>query len=147
MEYKILNSREMKKTISLLERFGYKKKLDYAFLMNNKNRIFLVNKDFRNIDTSKLRVNNIGMYFGELHANEIRLSIEGSQLIGPDCSENILKLDDEDALDWLRGIDLSKEIEEKGYYLIKNKDDFLGCGKAVDKKLLNYVPKNRRLRI
>ena len=145
---KILKSKEIKKIHSLLEkRFGFKKKLEYAFLMNNKNKIYLVSKDIGKIDLEKLRINSIGMYFGEVIGNEIRLSIEGSQLIGKDCSENILELNDEQAKEWLQGIDIDYDYSDKGYVLLRHKDDFLGCGKVVDKKILNFVPKNRRLRV
>ena len=131
----------------LEKRFGFKEKLDYVFLMNNKNRIYLINKDFSSVDTSKLKINSLGLYFGETKDGNIRLSIEGSQIIGNNCSDNVLELDEKEARDWLKGIDIDKELENKGYALIKHKDDFLGCGKIVDKKILNFVPKNRRLRV
>ncbi len=144
---KILNTREIKNIHKLLkERFGFEKKLDYAFLMNNKNRIFIINRDFADIDTSKLRINSLGMYFGEIFNDEIRLSIEGSQLIGKDATENILELDDKQARYWLKGFDLDIGLEDKGYIILEHKDDFLGCGKAVNEKILNFVPKNRRVK-
>ena len=144
---KILNTKEIKHIHSMLEKeFGFHKKLDYVFLMNNKNRLYMINKDFSKIDSSKIRINSMGMYFGETRDGEIRLSIEGSQLIGKDCSKSILELSDKEAREWLKGIDLDKELDDKGYVLIKHNNDFLGCGKAVEKKVLNFVPKNRRLR-
>ena len=145
---KILNSREIKNIYNKLkERFGFEKALDYVFLINNKNRIYLINKDFAEIDTSKLRINSLGLYFGEINNKEIRLSIEGAQLIGKDCKENVLELDEKEAREWLKGFDLFKDIEDKGFIILKHKEDFLGCGKAVEEKILNYVPKNRRLRV
>ena len=87
---KILNNKEIKRIHGMLEkRFGLQKKIEYAFLINNKEKIYLINKEFAEIETEKLRINSIGMYFGEAKNGEIRLSIEGSQLIGNDCTMNI----------------------------------------------------------
>jgi len=36
--------------------------------------------------------------------------------------------------------------KENGYFLIKYNDDFLGCGKSTGNKILNYVPKARRVK-
>jgi NOL1/NOP2/fmu family ribosome biogenesis protein len=145
---KILNSRETKNIHSKLkERFGFEKSLDSAFLINNKNRVYIINKDFSKIDTKKLRINSVGLYFGEINKSEVRLSIEGAQLIGKDCSKNILELDEKETKEWLKGFDLYKDIKDKGFIILKHKEDFLGCGKAVEAKILNYVPKNRRLKV
>ncbi|MBD3164959.1 hypothetical protein GF323_07205 [Candidatus Woesearchaeota archaeon] len=143
---KILNKKEIKKISALLKRqFGFEKSLGYVFLMNNKSRIFLITGAISGIDMANLRINSLGLYFGEISSSQIRLSIEGSQLIGKD-SKNIIELDEKEAKEWLGGIDISKKIDSRGFVLLRHKRDFLGCGKAVDNKILNYVPKNRRLR-
>lgn len=144
---KILNSREVKKILALLKlSFGFEDKLGYCFLMNNKNKIYLINKDISKIDLDKIRVNSIGLYFAEIGKGGIRLSIEGSRLIGDDCSANILKITAEDAKVWLQGLDLEINLPEKVFVIIKSGEDYLGCGKAVEGKILNFVPKNRRLK-
>jgi NOL1/NOP2/fmu family ribosome biogenesis protein len=144
---KVLGSREIKKIHELLKkRFSFEKRLDYVFFMSNKNRLYIINKDFSKIDLSKLRVNSVGSYFGKINKGEIRLSIEGSQLIGKDSKKNVLELEPKETKEWLRGIDLDKEYPDKGFIILKNNEDFLGCGKAIEGKILNYVPKNRRLR-
>ncbi len=144
---KILNTREVKKIyVSLKKRFDFTKTLDHVFLQNNKNRIFLINHDFAKVDVSKLRINSLGLYFGEIYQDQLRLSIEASQMIGNDCKKNILDLDAGQAKDWLKGIDLDFQYDDTGFVLIRHKDDFLGCAKATGNKLLNYVPKNRRIR-
>ena len=130
----------------LEKRFGFKKKIEYAFLINNKNRIYIINKEFSNIDITKLKINSLGLYFGETRDGEIRLSIEGSQLIGNDCPENVLELTEKEAKEWLRGTDIEKDVKNRGYVLMKYEKDFLGCGRAVENKILNFVPKNRRIR-
>jgi len=143
---KILNSKEKKEILKMLEKqFGFKQKLDYVFLKNNKDKIFIVNKDFSEIDLSKLRINSVGLYFARQINNDIRLSIEGSQIIGKKASKNIIELSKEEMMDWLRGNDLNKETKSKEFVLLKHENDFLGSGKCAEGKILNYVPKARRV--
>jgi len=147
MNLKILNKKEIKKILEKLNnQFGFEGELDYVFLLNNKDRIYLMTKDLAKIKIDSLRINSMGLYFAELPRDEIRLSIEGSQLVGKHCNKNILELTQKEGKDWLKGFDLARK-EEKGFYLLKHEDDFLGCGRAVDDKILNFVPKNRRLKV
>lgn len=144
---KILNSREIKKIKEQLqEQFGYSE-LDYGFLMNEKGKIYLINKEIAQVDISQLRIDTYGMYFGEFKNEQIRLSIEGSQLIGPHATKNILEISKEQSRDWLRGRDLEIETELSAYVLVKSGKDFFGTGRLKEGKLLNFVPKSRRLKI
>lgn len=148
-QLKILNSKEIKQILKLIEnQWNAKLKLDHAFLKNNKNRVFIVNKDISKIDLSKLRINSIGMYFCETRNNEIRLSIEGSQLVGPKSSKNIIEIDEEQTKQWLKGEDLEiKENNHSGFLIIKHNNYFLGTGRFKNNKILNYVSKSRRINI
>ena len=143
---KILPKKEIKPILNLLkEQFDAKFDSDYVFLMNRKNRIYIVNREIGKLDLTKFRINSIGLYLGELRNNELRLSIEASQLIGPNAKKNILELNQQACVEWLQGKDLDIDVEEKGYKILKHNDDFIGCGKAVQNKIPNFVPKNRRL--
>ncbi|MBI2658622.1 hypothetical protein HYX05_00785 [Candidatus Woesearchaeota archaeon] len=148
-ELKILNNKEIKEIYGLVEKqWGAKIKLDYGFLKNNKNKIFVVNKDISKIDFSKLRLNSVGMYFCEIDSRGIRLSIEGSQIIGPKAAKNVVELDEEETRKWLKGEDLEKECKDcSGFIILKNKKDFLGNGKYANGRILNYVGKTRRVNI
>ena len=148
-ELKILNNKEIKEIYKLIEKqWGSKLKLDYGFLKNNKNRIFVVSKDISRIELSKLRLNSVGMYFCEIDDRGIRLSIEGSQIVGPKATKNIVELDEEDTKKWFKGEDLEKYCSGcGGFIILKNKNDFLGTGKYVNGKILNYVSKTRRVNI
>ena len=148
-ELKFLNSKETKEILKLIEeQWGAKLKLDYTFAKNSKNRVFIVNKDINKIDFSKLRINSVGMYFCDLE-NEIRLSIEGSQIIGPKAVKNVVEINEEQTKEWLKGEDL--EIDGKsnysGFVIIKHNADFLGTGKYKENKILNYVNKGRRVSV
>jgi len=143
---KILNKKKIKKILSMLEQqFGFKGKLDYAFLRSEKNRIYIVNTDLSKIDLEKLNINSLGLYFGTLAENKIRLSIEGSQLIGPKSNKNILDINDAELKTWFRGEHVDDGDGLADFVLLKHKDDFVGCGKAVQGKILNYVSKSRRI--
>ncbi len=145
--FHILNSKETKQVLSLLKsQFDFTGKLDYAFL-KNKDDIYIISKGIAKIDTKKFRINNLGLYFGEIKNSSIRLSIEASQLIGNESEKNILTLDDEQVLYWIAGDNIPISTSLKGYVLIKHKQDYLGCGYVKDETLINYVPKERRLKL
>ena len=146
-ELKILNSKEIKEIYGLIEKqWGVKIKLDYGFLRNQKNRIFVISKDISAIDTSKLRLNSVGMYFCEFDSLGIRLGIEGSQIIGPKAAKNIVELNEEETKRWFKGEDIEKECKDcRGFVILKRDNDFLGSGKYTNKKILNYVSKTRRI--
>ena len=44
----------------------------------------------------------------------------------------------------MKGQDLQLSTDLKGFVIIKNKDNFLGCGKVAENKILNFIPKERR---
>ena len=145
-QLKILNSREIKEIYSLIEKqWGAKLKLDCAFLKNNKNRVFIVNRGISKINIEKLRINSIGMYFCEADKIGIRLSIEGSQIVGPKATKNIAEITEEQAKKWLKGEDLEIKGDYSGFIILKNNGDFLGAGRHKDGKILNYVAKERRI--
>ena len=146
-ELKILNNKEIKDIYELIEKqWGAKVKLDYGFLKNQKNRVFIISKDISKIDISKLRLNSVGMYFCEIDSKGIRLSIEGSQIIGPRAAKNVVELDEEETRKWFKGEDLEKECKDcSGFVILKNKNDFIGNGKYANGKILNYVGKMRRI--
>ena len=147
-QLKILNNKEIKEVLKLIEsQWGAKLKLDYAFLKNLKNRIFVVNKDISKIDFSQLRVNSIGMYFCEIDKLGIRLSIEGSQIVGPKATKNIVEINEEQTKQWFNGQDLEIKGNYSGFLIIKHNNDFLGTGKYKSGRILNYVGKSRRVNL
>lgn len=143
---KILNSKEAKRILKQLNmQFGYSEKPDFVFLQSNKDKIYVINRDIERIDLDKLRINAMGLYFATIMNEGIRLSIEGSQIVGPKAKKNILEIRDLAFEIWLKGLDFIVATDLKGFVLVKHGDDFVGCGKVKEKTLLNYVPKGRRL--
>jgi len=143
---KILNKKQTKEILNLIKKqFGADVKLDYAFLKNEKGKVYLINKDIAKINLEKVRINSVGLYFAQIRANEIRLSIEGSQLIGPIATKNILELTEKQVKEWMVGEDLDVDSGLSGFILVKHSGDFLGCGKIGEGKVFNYVGKARRI--
>ena len=143
---RILNTREKKEIIETLEKqFHVKINLPYVFLMNKEEKIFLASKDIAHINFHALTINTIGLYFGKKEKDGIRLSIEGSQIIGKEAQKNVLALTQEEMMLWFKGKDIVKESTFHGYVLLKHEKDFLGCGKYKEGRILNYVEKGRRI--
>ncbi len=138
---KPLNSKEIKEINNKLEsQFGIKTKLDYLFYVNREDKIFLMTKDMQKLDLSKFRVNSFGLYFAKLEKNSIRLSVSGSQLIGKKAGKNVLEINQKE--EWLNGQNVECNKELKGWFIIKNKEDFLGCGYCKNGIIQNFIPKH-----
>lgn len=148
----ILNTREVKKIKQIvIDNFNHFPTADYAFLKNENNRIFLVNKDISKINLKNLIIDKIGLYFAEAKNTQVRLSKEGAQLLAWDAQKNKVKLKNvveltkEETHDYFQGIDLEHDLgEENKLILLKYKHNILGCAKYKDKQILNYLPKIHR---
>ncbi len=144
---KILNKKEIRNILKKLEEhFGIRKiDLDYGFLQNKEGKIFLISKDISKLDINKLRINSLGLYFVKLD-NGIRLTIEGSQLIGNIATKNIVEISNNNIMEWLTGNDLYIKADVKDFVIIKHNKDYFGCGKYKEGKILNFIPKGRRIK-
>lgn len=143
---RFLKSKEVKDILRIIEsQWGCKSELDHNFLISTKGDIFLINRDIEKIDFEKLKINNLGLYFAKYRNNEIRLSIEGSQIIGPNAKKDVLELSEEQIKNYIKGEGIEVKKEDSGFLLIKNNDDFFGCSKIKNNRLLNFFPKARRI--
>lgn len=144
---RILNSKEIKNINKELEdRFGVNLPKENVYLMNDKDRLYISTRMIEEIDVRNIRVNSYGIYIMTILGSNMRLSIEGSQILGPDATKNVIVLDDDDADLWMKGRDLGCSKGIHGIFIIRNeKGDFMGSGSAKEGKLLNYVPKERRI--
>ena len=147
---RILNSREKKEINKRIrQQWGCELDKELVFLLSNKDKLYIADKDIGKIDSSSLRVDNLGLYVATVDCKGVRLSIEGSQLIGPKAGKNLLEVDGTQMREWFRGNDLLIEStatkEASGFVILKHEDDFIGCGKLTEKGILNFVPKTRRI--
>ncbi len=150
INWRFLKSGERKKIEkSLKERFGIEK-IYGEIIIAGKERLFLFIGDASESDVRELEklapVDRIGVYFAKIVRDEVKLSIEGSQILQNQIKKNIFELDDEQAKKWMMGEELNIKTGKRGFLVMRHKDDFLGSGKASEEKIGNFVPKIRRLK-
>lgn len=143
-----LNSRQVKNIMNTLkQQFGYVGDLkEFAFFLKKKDAsIKLITRDIEKTMHKRLNIDSLGLRIGKEIADGILLTIEGAQLIGKDCNKNIVELDHKQMRSWLKGFDIETEDMENKFVLLKHEDDFLGSGKMKDARIINNIPKPRRL--
>jgi len=141
---KILNKKEITRILDKIkEQYNIENlDLNYGFLQNREGKLFIISKDIKKINLEKLRINNLGLYIAKLD-RDLRLTIEGSQLLGKLAKKNVYEINDEQANSWMSGKEINCEKEFKGFVIIKNKDDYLGSGRYSNGKIINFIPKER----
>ena len=148
---KILSEKQKKEIEKKLnEQFGISN-IPGKIVMRGGERLFLYSG---NLDEKEIRyleetvfVERVGIYFAKIEeSGEIRLSIEGTQILGEQIKRNIFTLDAEQLEKWMTGSELNIKSGMKGFVVIKYKNEFLGTGKASEEKISNFIPKNRRLK-
>lgn len=146
----ILNKKQTKEIEdSLWEQFGVHEIPGRLFQLGEE-KIFLFSGEASDGDIKELEgmvpVERLGVYFAKAMNGEIRLSIEGTQILKEQIKKNIFELDKEQAEKWMQGQELNIHMGKKGFFIMKYKNDFLGCGKASEEKIGNFIPKMRRLK-
>ena len=145
--YSFVPSREVKAFFKLIEKqYGKVPALfDKLEFVKGKEKIYAIMRDVEKIDLEKLRINSIGLYIAEVKNEQLRLSIEGSQLIGPSATKNVCELSTEQLKKWFKGQDIPAEGEYDGFVIVKHGADYAGSGKYKEGYITNFVPKARRL--
>lgn len=134
MQY--LSKREVK---NLLKPYGINYQGTSLFI-RQKDKIYLVSKDIQKINPTDYKIISSGLYIGKIEKFGFRLTIEGTQLLKP--KTNVLQTKN---LDWLQGKDIETKEKFQGFVAIKYKNDFIGSGLYSKGKILNFVPKVRRI--
>lgn len=149
----LLSNQETQEILKKLnEQFGVQKIPGKLIKIGNE-KIFLFNGDFSDGQIKNLEkitfIERAGIYFGKIFdlTEEIRLSIEGTQILKNQITKNIFEIKKEQLENWMQGQELNIQTGLKGIIIIKHKEDYLGCGKASENKIGNFIPKSRRLKI
>jgi NOL1/NOP2/fmu family ribosome biogenesis protein len=152
MTLKILNKKEKQEIEEKLNnQFGIKE-ISEKIIMKGKEKLFLFSGSFTNEEIKKLEelvvIEKVGVYFAKIdeRTNDLRLSIEGSQIFKNQINKNVFEISEELVEQWMKGRELNIKTGKKGFIVIKYKDDFLGTGKASEEKISNFIPKIRRLK-
>ena len=127
----VLNTRVVKKIIAQLEeQFGYAERPNVAFLKSSKDKLYIITRDVNLVNYDELRLESIGIYFASIENDGLRLSIEGSQMVGPKATKNVLELNDEQFTDWFKGknVLLESSTQKVGDSVVFD----ISSGKIVD---------------
>jgi len=154
----VLNTREKKKIIDdLKELYGFSGTMEGSLLTNKEQKLFLITPDISKIsrdEDKELRLDAAGLYIGKIEINGIRLSMEGSQLVGPHSDKHVLEIDEEHLEPWVKGEDFTlsekeqKRInDEEGFFIIKFDNDYIGCAQIKKGNVRSLVSKERRLKV
>jgi len=152
----ILDKKEVKKLQEIIDK-NYKSDFelkDFGVMLGSEERVWLAARDIFSLDFdfTKLPVNSIGMNFGKLKRNgKMRLTIEGSQLVGKNAERNVAVIADEHAENFLRGEDVAVsqavDCEEHNFVIVKTESEVIVGGALFGEgKLKNLLPKSRRIR-
>jgi len=145
---KPLQSSQKKKILKQLnEQYGITN-LPYLLLQFGKEKIRLYSgnlskEELLTLDKN-LRIENIGLYFAK-QQEEIRLTLDGLQLLKNQITKNILEINNKHTEQWLKGNDLDIQTLPT-FKILKNNNEFIGCGKSTGQKITNFVPKERRIK-
>lgn len=120
----------------LLIQFGQEKIRAYSGVLSKEELYYL---------DREIRIENIGLYFAKWENEEIRLTLDGVQLLKNQITKNIVEINDNQANEWLKGLDLNIQTEY-GWKVLKHNNEFLGCGKSTSEKITNFMPKERRIK-
>ena len=148
MRIKFIKSAEKKKLIKQLnEQYGISS-LPYLLLKTGKDKIRgysgSLSKDEILKLNKELRIELLGLYLMEKEWDGIRLSFDFVNIIKP--KRSMVEVDDRQAERWLKGQDIAVKKDLKGFVVLKNKENLLGCGKASGGRVTNFVPKDRRIK-
>ena len=148
---RILSSSDKKKIIEKLKSQYGIEKMHYLFLQFGKEKIRIYSGNLSREELSKLdrelRVENIGLYLGKLQHGELRLTLDVLQILQPQITKNILKINKQQAQSWLQGKDITLDSEiPREFFVLNYNDNLIGCGKSVGNIIKNYMPKERRIK-
>jgi len=156
---KFIYKNEKKELLKKLEYYGIKE-LPFLLSISGKEKIRAYSGNLSMDEITELNqqigIELIGAYVFHIHDEGVRLSFDAVQILKNQLTENIIEISEKQSAEFMKGNDilLTKEEEQefkntnetKGFKVIKCGNDFLGTGKLVDGRIVNYMPKERRLR-
>lgn len=155
MGLKVIFKTEKRKLLDKLAYYGIEN-LKYLLIHSGNEKIraysgILSTEELNDLNKI-IGIDTIGCYFFTDHGNEIRLSPEAIMLLKQDINNNVISLNEEQAQEWLVGQDINLDNlqlpnQTNGFKVIKIKEDLISMGKLSSNKLMNYLPKERRIKL
>ncbi len=122
---------------------------DLSFFIDSKSKIYIADYNLLNY-AKKLKVMNLGLYFGKFHKEKFRLSQEGCNIVKP--VKNYLILKKEALNSFLYGEDLLEEdfdnpnqVDKSIFLPVRYKDKYLGCVLFLNRSYKNFISKGRKV--
>ena len=122
------------------------------FIQQSKDRIRIFTGNLSEkelgILNNAINLETIGAYFSFSKEKDFRISFDSCFLF-KEAKKNVLVLDEEQKQKWLAGEEIPIENTKEFTYpfvLLKYKQDIIGCGKLAQGRVLNFVPKERRIK-
>lgn len=150
MKIHFIKSREKRRLLAQLkDQFGITK-LPYLLIQSGKEKVRGFSGNLSKEEISLLsRTTNIeiiGLYlFKKEKSGQLRLSLDSPHLLKKQISSNIAKISDNQLEEWIRGRDIEIKLPS-GMVVIQHNDDFIGSGISTENKIINHIPKERRLK-
>lgn len=150
---------EKKEILKQLEYYGITE-LPYLLVASGKEKIrgysgILSTDEIIKLD-KEINLEIIGMYLLHNYGGDLRLSLDAITLFKDKITKNILEVNEKQAKELFRGQDiaLTKEDQEKlkekkeepGFKVIKFNKDLIGTAKLTQDRIINYIPKERRIK-
>ncbi len=148
---KRLKSKEREEIINTLkEIYGinpeFFKNKTFLYSDKKKEKLWLCSGNIVDFDLNGLKVDAIGMLFLR-NTRFPKLTTNAVQLLRKEITKNIIEVNEEEAYNLIRGIDVKKEINpEHTTFVLKHKNDYLGMGMYKDGKIKSLIPKARRIK-
>ncbi len=145
----ILSGKKKKLIQELNDIYGIDK-LDYIMLETGREKIRgfsgSMSKDEINKMSEIARIEIIGLYLFREENGGLRLGLDGAHMLKGKINKNVIEIPESEIENWMKGQDLEIKDDRKGIFIIKSGDDFFGSGILKDGKLINFIPRERRIR-
>ena len=158
---KIIYSNQKKKLLEKLKKYNIDN-LDFILIETGTEKIRgytgdLTPEQLINLN-KKIPILLTGLYLFHEYLDDVRLSTDAAHILKNQIKDNpnIIKLNEDQMQRWFKGEDLEVfelkslnpdiEKQEKTFKIIQYQEDFIGSGKLTFERLVNYVPKERRIK-
>lgn len=150
MKFEIINRNEKEKIVEQLNKqFGIHE-LNYLLIRQGHEKIRAysgnLSRDELSVLGENINIETLGIYLCKEEASGFRLSHDAPSLLKEQITKNVIELDDSRAQEWLKGHDIEIETDITGFVILKHNEFLIGCGKASNNRITNFVPKERRIR-
>jgi NOL1/NOP2/fmu family ribosome biogenesis protein len=148
-DMKFIKSGEKKNIVNELNvQFGIDK-LSYVLVETGKQKIRGFSGSMTRDEIVELseiaNVEIVGIYLMKNEKGGMRLGLDGSMILSNKIKKSVIEIKCEEMELWINGKNL-EIVKDSGIYVVKFKEDYLGSGISDGKKILNFVPKERRVR-